>query len=1074
MPRVMRLRLYFSVVAPPLAAAIVLSTVQGATRTWDGGGGADNDWRTDANWSSNLEPGSADTAQFTSAANVEAGLFGQDNDISTDRLRVRANVTLGPPPLQNGADYLVVETDTVEGTRGVIIGELNGDVATLNMNLPLLSTAAATIGYFAGATGTLNLAGGDQLDVTGSDPSNHELIVGGAGTGTLSVSGGADVDVFGLNSNSIIGEYTGSTGTATVTGGGSTWANSRELWVGYQGAATLNVLAGGAVDNSDAYLAAFSGSSGTATVDGAGSTWTSRGNLYVGNLDDGALDVTGGGVVADANGYIGTFAGGVGEVNVGGTGSAWNNSSALYIGNLGDGTLNVTDGGQVTAQLASYIGNQTGSIGAATVSGTGSKWTTAGPLYVGNQGDGTLTIQNAGTVETTGALSINNLSAVNLQSGLLKVGSLSGGANLNWTGGTLHVSGSDVVVDTGGTLGSSVTIGAAQSLIADISNGVHSIGLTGMGALTVNGGAVQFSKGTLVVGNMDGAVGSVYLTSGVVTTDALTIGLEPGASGDVEIDGSASSWTSDNVRVGDGGVGEVKIQNGAHAAWRLATLGVEEGSSGEVRVDGMGSMLSASAFRVGEAGSGALTVSRGAAVNSIGTFYLDSLGREAGSSGVVTIQDEGSQWTAAGIIEVGRSGLGTLLINGGGSVDAVGDIWIGSGSQGEGEIVVDGVGSTLATGDILMAGLSGWGALRITGGAASTAAFSRIGNLDGSHGEVHVNGDGSAWTVNGSLKIGVEGSGLLSVSNGAAVESATCQVGNSNTSMGSVTVEGMGSTWTCNGSLDVGFDNLVSPSGDGPGSVLITDNATVSAATWTIHRKGTLTVLEQGEAATNDNLISFGEIAGNGTVNADVFNYGRVSPSGSPAALFIDGDFNQLSDGELRIELTSDQVYDRLIVDGDVALNGKLTLELIGGFVPSANAEFDILDFDGLSGAFSMLALPSLSGFLSWDVSQLYTTGKLQVIGTPYEGDFQEDLDVDSLDLTLWRGGFGGAVNSHIMGNADRDADVDGADFLAWQRQYGAGVMPPTGVVPEPASAGLLSLAVAAGSCSLRRRRMAA
>ena len=64
--------------------------------SWDGGGGADTDWTTDTNWSSNIEPGASDTAQFDRGAAFNYTVtfplrlpFG--GDITTDRLIVGSN-----------------------------------------------------------------------------------------------------------------------------------------------------------------------------------------------------------------------------------------------------------------------------------------------------------------------------------------------------------------------------------------------------------------------------------------------------------------------------------------------------------------------------------------------------------------------------------------------------------------------------------------------------------------------------------------------------------------------------------------------------------------------------------------------------------------------------------------------------------------------------------------------------------------------------------------------------------------------------------------------------------------------
>ena len=54
---------------------------------------------------------------------------------------------------------------------------------------------------------------------------------------------------------------------------------------------------------------------------------------------------------------------------------------------------------------SSYLGDDRGSIGAATVDGAGSNWTSGGNLSIGNSGNGTLTIRNGGVVSNTLAMS---------------------------------------------------------------------------------------------------------------------------------------------------------------------------------------------------------------------------------------------------------------------------------------------------------------------------------------------------------------------------------------------------------------------------------------------------------------------------------------------------------------------------------------------------------------------------------------------------------------------------------------------------------------------------------------------
>ena len=104
------------------------------------------------------------------------------------------------------------------------------------------------------------------------------LYVGDSGNGTLNIEAGGQVTCF----KSILGNDSGSTGTATVTGTGSLWtinANAQDLVIGNFGSGTLNIEAGGQVRNGSyayehpTYLGYHSGSTGTATVTGTGSKW---------------------------------------------------------------------------------------------------------------------------------------------------------------------------------------------------------------------------------------------------------------------------------------------------------------------------------------------------------------------------------------------------------------------------------------------------------------------------------------------------------------------------------------------------------------------------------------------------------------------------------------------------------------------------------------------------------------------------------------------------------------------------------------------------------------------------------
>jgi hypothetical protein len=90
-------------------------------------------------------------------------------------------------------------------------------------------------------------------------------------------------------------------------------------------------------------------------------------------------------------------------------------------------------------------------------------------------------------------------------------------------------------------------------------------------------------------------------------------------------------------------------------------------------------------------------------------------------------------------------------------------------------------------------------------------------------------------------------------------------------------------------------------------------------------------------------------------------------------------------------------------------------------------------------------------------------------LATTAVADFNEDLEVDDMDLGIWRTHFGTISEAtHAQGDADGDQDVDGADFLIWQQQFGSPT--PTvsshAPVPEPATSLLVAVA-ATGSCRI-------
>ncbi|WP_428306920.1 beta strand repeat-containing protein [Lacipirellula sp.] len=241
------------------------------------------------------------------------------------------------------------------------------------------------------------------------------------------------------------------------------------------------------------------------------------------------------------------------------------------------------------------------------------------------------------------------------------------------------------------------------------------------------------------------------------------------------------------------------------------------------------------------------------------------------------------------------------------------------------------------------------------------------------------------------------------------------------------------------------------------------------------------TVVEAGAAFTGVGAlnVSPGSILrpnANANLNVLVDNRGTLLPAGDEAIGRVTlGEFQQSSNANLMLELAGIGLnqFDRLTIEGGALLNGRLSIDLDGGFIPTLGQTFNILTAaDGISGMFSNVQLVDMPAGLSFQLNYLPTIVQLKVVSAPIlSADFDHDGDVDGDDLTAWKTAFG----RNAGGDADGDLDTDGADFLHWQRHFGSssGVVnltPPISAVPEP-SALVLAFAATAGVGQFHRRR---
>ena len=940
---------------------------------------------------------------------------------------------------------------------------------------------------FLGA-GTLNIEDGGRVDsgfghlgffdrdsgiatITGTNSQwniSEDLNVGFLGTGTLNIQAGGVVSNTG---DGIIGDGIGSSGTATVTGNGSQWNNNDFfLFVGNSGTGTLNIEDGGGVSNvSSGLIGTDVGSSGTATVTGVGSQWTNF-TLTVGNFGMGTLNIEAGGRVSTELGAIGRHSGSSGMATITGTESQWNNNDfSLFVGFNGTGTLSIEDGGLVSNASDGVIGTFSGSSGTAIVTGAESQWNNDGSLTVGSSGTGTLNVENRGGVSSEGSSAIGE-----------NPGSV----------GTVTVTG----------------VGSQWNNVVDsLSSGlILSVGYHGTGTLNIEDGGVVNNN----LGNLGGVGG---------------IGVNAGAVGTVTVTGVGSQWNNIVLSVGGAGTGTLNVEEGGRVSNESGSIS----ATGTATVTGMGSQWNNNGdLTVGGGGTGTGTLNiedRGVVNNDVGIISGFD-----GSSGMVTVTGDGSQWNNnGGSLFVGLEGMGTLDVEDRGVVNSNFG-FIGGFSDSIGTATVIGTGSQWNNTLDLIVGFEGAGTLNIENGGVVSNDAGVIGSSVDATGTATVTGAGSQWN-NFNLTVGDSGTGTLNIKGGGRVSSADSSIGNQSGSSGAVTVMGAGSNWTEEGTLIVGNHGtgtldiqaggvvvngfgIIGGNGGSSGTAIVTGAESVwnnadglevgNRGTGTLnHLDGTVQVahnlmLARFEGSQGDYNLSGGTLdlmdgtlsAGFGTAafnftggtlkNAATINLGQafvqsggtLAPGSSPGTTTIVGGYTLGSSGTLAIELSGTAQgtgFDFVDVVGDLDLAGTLDVSLIDGFNPFFGDRFDILDWDTLTGTFDSVVLPTLTDGLTWNLDDLYLTGELAVL---LLGDADGDGDVDITDLGILSENFG-ILNGATLSDGDFNGDgaVDITDLGLLSENFGNTSPPLTTSIPEPGSLTLLSL----GGLRLGRRRRA-
>jgi len=680
--------------------------IEGASE-WTGGTG---DWTNPANWTSGLP---------STLAVIENGgtpVLTPPGTIFLEELEVGRFGTAGGSVDIDGGDLRTSSIARIGGAGGGQVTVRNGGnfsaQSTLNLGLDT-------------GTGELNLLG------NGTTAESLSLDIGGfGGTGSLFLSEGAEF----VTSETTMGITDNGLGlpsaTATVTGSGSTWANSGVMIIGDEGDGILSVVNGGEVSSGSIRIAEGSvESTGEVSVEGADSALSTRGGITVAGEGEGSLFIGDGALVETgffngSSSFIALRSDSIGSVTVEGL-SEWRHTGGLEVGFSGTGTLDIQDGGGVRlfSDISGFdlgelvLGQTETGHGTVTVDGAGSSLTMSESLVVGSDGTGILQIRNGGRVQnwlgiigsgpfSTGTVSVAgseslweitttlilgeegfgqlNLTGGTVEFDALEIGS---GGSANWTFGTIRDT-SDWSIDQdtlfallgfgGGSQGGAPALGLGQTLDTD-------------GTATLNTQLV-IDGGTFEAGNVENAF-LLDLQRGTFNLTEADLEVESGGllGADLAVESGQTIQVTNEVAVGSGG--ELEMRGGYFSGGTVTNDGVISGdgeigggvinnADGEIRSSGGGNLhFTGATFNnsgqveaIGTPENPAEIEFDGAMTNQAGTGLIT--GRNAKVRFDSGLDNQGSLVLSTGTSDVfgDIDNTGTLLVTGGAQVTFYDDI----------------------------------------------------------------------------------------------------------------------------------------------------------------------------------------------------------------------------------------------------------------------------------------------------------------------------------------------------------------------------------------------------------------
>ena len=852
-----------------------------------------------------------------------------------------------------------------------------GDDPNSNVSLTINSASSystggslALGGGFPSSSGTINVRGSDSSLVVGTD-----LSLGDVGTGTLLIDSGASASSQTVNM--------GRTGTAklTVDGTKSSFStvgvlyNNSDVIVSGGGTFTATGNMGpGFVPNVNSSV----------TVKDTGTLFKVGIGFYLGTKGNGLMQVSKGATADINNLFIGeNGTGGFGVLEATGLGSTL--KAQRFSGNAG--LLNVSNGAKFQVSDWMTMGQAGDSSFVAAVGGSGALLSVTNTLTVGSVGAGRLDVLGGGVVDV-GQLVVGDLGVVNLQGGLLKMGTGKITGTLNWESGTLNFKSNYA---TGDFLGHDMVLSAGQVLKGDAQIRVGS-----GDSLTFAGGVLQaldfqmdvnasatVGRASSLAANTVKNYGRLKLDGGSVSGALLNAGTMTG-SGTIRANAAQAGFTNsgrfdqgDYVELANSG------SNVNTGVWALSRGGALQLRSSNLNNQGLLTLAGASigAFDATSvlsndasgtiSGNGVISAkfaNQGSLIVDGGKLAID---KSFANGGQILLTSPIASLSGGAIDNTGRiEGLGQIgnAINNQGLVSAKGGtLTLAAAVSNSGTLTV-GRDATL----LLTQGLQpNTGKIQLAGGSFDNNGKSLLNQATGvisGFGEVR----SGLLSNNGKILL----SGGNSTIYADVLSTAASQIilsGNSNSTFyGNVDVQSGAELRVSTGSVATFF-----------GTVQQRTGAKFSGA-GAKRFEGTLTVGASPGLGSDEGDVEFGDSS---TYLAEI--------GGITACTLRCG-----SD-----EAFKNSSFDKYIVAGNLSLNGTLKLTSWNGFVAQKGQSFDLLDWGTLTGTFADI---DASGFklaagTALDYSQLYTSGEIKVVAAAVPEPESYALMLAGLAMLAWR-----------------------------------------------------------------------